>query len=69
MPVADWFIHSEIYARGSLVYTQWNICQWRIGLYSDISQWRFRLYIMEYMPVAYWFIHSGTYASGDLVYT
>jgi len=41
------FLHSGIYDSGGLVYTQWNICQWRIGLY-----------IMEYMPLAAWFIHS-----------
>jgi len=27
------FLHSGIYDSGGLVYTQWNICQWRIGLY------------------------------------
>jgi hypothetical protein len=56
--VADWFIHSGIYASGGLVYRQWNILQWRIGLY-----------IMEYTAVAVWFIHSGTYDSGGLVHT
>ena len=58
MPVAAWFIHSGIYASGGLVYIEWNIFQWRIGLYK-----------VEYMPVADWFIWSGIYASGELVYT
>ena len=54
MPVAAWFIHSAIYASGGLVYTQCNICQWRIGLYR-----------VEYTPVADWFIWSRVYANGD----
>jgi hypothetical protein len=46
--------NSGIYASGGLVYTQWNIRQWRIGLYR-----------VEYTPVADWFILSRIYASGD----
>jgi hypothetical protein len=49
------FVQSGIYARGGLVYTQWNICQWRLGLY-----------IVEYLPVAAWFIVSGISDSGFL---
>ena len=51
------FVHSGIYASGGLVNIEWNIRQWRIGLYR-----------VEYIPVADWFIHSGIYASGGLVY-
>jgi hypothetical protein len=45
-PEAAWFILEGIYTGGGLVYIEWNICQWRLGLY-----------IVEYMPVAAWFIH------------
>jgi hypothetical protein len=53
--MAALFIHSGIYARGGLVYTQWNICQWQLGLY-----------IVEYLPVADCFIFSGISDSGFL---
>jgi len=72
MPVADWFIHSAIYASGGLVYIEWNIRQWRIGLYGvEYMPMAIGLYRVEYsyMPVAAWFILSGIYPSGGLVYT
>jgi hypothetical protein len=70
MAVAAWFIHSGIYASGGLVYTQWNICQWRIGLYLvKYMPVAIGLYSVEYMPVAPWFLQSGIYPSGGLVYT
>ena len=79
-PQAAWFILSGIYASGGLVYIQWNIYQWRLGLYVveyiPAAAW----FIMKYMLVAAWFIHIGVcqwrlglyilkYASGGLVYT
>jgi hypothetical protein len=36
MPVEAWFIQSGIYSSGGLVYIEWNICQWQLGLYSGI---------------------------------
>jgi len=56
--VAAWFIVSRISASGGLVYTQRNICQWRLGLYTT-----------EYLPVAAWFIHSIISDNGGFVYT
>ena len=68
--MAALFIHSVIYARGSLVYTQWNICQWRLGLciveYLPVADW---FIVSEYLTVADWFIVSGISNSGGLVYS
>ena len=57
MPVAAWFIHSGIYASGGLVYVEWNICQWRIGLY-----------VVEYVSGGLVYTQWNI-ACGGLVYT